>query len=73
MTVKRLPLWAKIVTGVALSLIVAIAIAVGLAPTIVRHVIEGDGGAKLHRRIIIHGAVGVDACGCRPPAIRSRP
>ena len=71
MTVKRLPLWAKIVTGVALSLIVAIA--VGLAPMIVRHVIEGDGGAKLHRRIIIHGAVGVDACGCRPPAIRSRP
>ena len=60
MTVKRLPLWAKIVTGAALSLIVAIAIAVGLAPTIVRHVIEGDGSAKLHRRIIIHGAVGID-------------
>ena len=32
----------------------------GLARTIVRHVIEGDGSAKLHRRIIIHGTVGID-------------
>ena len=60
MTVKRLPLWAKIVTGVALSLIIVIAIAMGLAPALVKHVIEQDGSAKLHRRVVIQGPVGID-------------
>ncbi len=60
MAIKRLPLWARIAIGAALSVVVAMAIAIGLAPTLVKRVIERDGSASLHRRIAIHGSVGID-------------
>ena len=60
MAVKRLPLWAGILTGVALSLIIVVAIVIGLAPTIVKRVIERYGSTTLHRRIVIDGPVSID-------------
>ncbi|MHB1513740.1 MAG: AsmA family protein [Acidiferrobacter sp.] len=60
MAVRRLPLWAKIVTAVVLPLVVVIGLAIALAPRIVKRVIEREGSAKLHRRVTIHGSVFID-------------
>ncbi len=60
MAVKRLPLWAKIATAVVLSLVIVIGIAMALAPPILKHLIEREGTAKLHRRVVIHGPLSID-------------
>lgn len=60
MASTRVPLWAKILSGVALTALVVVAVLVGLAPPLLKRLIEHEGSAKLHRQVLIRGPVGID-------------
>ena len=57
---KRLPLWAKVASGVTLFVVITGMILVIFAPSLLKAAIEHEGSAKLHRRVVIHGPVTID-------------
>lgn len=57
---KRLPLWAKVTSGVVLLVVITVAVLVALAPSLLKTAIEHEGSVKLHRRVVIRGPVTID-------------
>lgn len=60
MAKARVPLWAKIAAGVVVLVIVVIGVAMAFAPAVIKTLVERDGSAKLHRRVVVKGPVTVD-------------
>jgi len=60
MAKNSLPRWTLALIKILLVVTAAIGGAVALTPALIKHVVEREGTAKLHRRVLIHGPVVVD-------------